>query len=489
MRKSMRTLEQLKFLAPNKRIVIVSGNFNIIHPGHLRLLNFAKSCGELLCIALFDNDSDNIFVNFEDRKAGLLALESVDHVERVMQEELMSFIEGLKPFAVVKGNEYAHLENPEREVLKSYGGKLILGSDEVQFSSKDLIRKEFFNKTSLSLNKLDGFLSGHNSSAEKLIDCVKKFNCSDVLIIGDVILDEYVECEPLGMSQEDPTIVVSPIDKKMFLGGAGIVAAHLASLGGSVRMITVTGKDSASKEVSKFLDQYNVAHKIIKDDSRPTIIKQRFRAGNKTLLRVNHLRNHDVGEEQVIDMLHQFIAWIDTAKCVVFSDFNYGCLPQVIVDKLSNICLSKKIPFFVDSQASSQLGDVSRFKQAELISATEREVRLALDDFKSGLQNIGNNLLAKTGVKTLFLKLGPEGMLVLSNEKKITTDSLIALNSNPKDVAGAGDALLATSVLTSMVGGTAWEAAYLGSVAAGIQVSRVGNYPISPEDLLNLLNN
>ena len=73
--------------------------------------------------------------------------------------------------------------------------------------------------------------------------------------------------------------------------------------------------------------------------------------------------------------------------------------------------------------------------------------------------------------------------------KKIVTDSLVALNSNPKDVAGAGDALLATSVLTSMVGGTAWEAAYLGSVAAGVQVSRVGNYPSSTEDLLSLLNN
>ena len=254
-------------------------------------------------------------------------------------------------------------------------------------------------------------------------------------------------------------------------------------------MITVTGRDGNSNQVSRFLDQYNVQHKIITDDSRPTIIKQRYRAGNKTLLRVNHLRNHDVGDEQVVEMLHQFIGWIDTVKCVVFSDFNYGCLPQVIVDKLSKICGDKKIPFFVDSQASSQLGDVSRFKHAELISATEREVRLALDDFKSGLQNIGNNLLACTGAKTLFLKLGAEGMLVLANEKKIVTDSLVALNSNPKDVAGAGDALLATSVLTSMVGGTAWEAAYLGSLAAGIQVSRVGNYPLSTEDLLSLLNN
>ena len=282
----MRTIEQLKKMVTGQRVVLVSGNFNIIHPGHLRLLNFAKSCGEILVIALFDNDSDNIFVNFEDRKAGLLALESVDHVERVMQEELMDFIEILKPFAVVKGNEYARLENPEKRVLKSYGGKLILGSDEVQFSSKDLLQKEFFNKTPLNLNKFDGFLAGHNTSVEKLVDCVKRFGQLDVLIIGDVILDEYVECEPLGMSQEDPTIVVSPIDKKIFLGGAGIVAAHLASLGGSVRMITVTGRDGNSNQVSRFLDQYNVQHKIITDDSRPTIIKQRYRAGNKTLLRV-----------------------------------------------------------------------------------------------------------------------------------------------------------------------------------------------------------
>ena len=65
----MRTIEQLKKLATGQKVVLVSGNFNIIHPGHLRLLNFAKSYGDILVIALFDNDSDNIFVNFEKLKS------------------------------------------------------------------------------------------------------------------------------------------------------------------------------------------------------------------------------------------------------------------------------------------------------------------------------------------------------------------------------------------------------------------------------------
>ena len=106
-------------------------------------------------------------------------------------------------------------------------------------------------------------------------------------MIGDTIVDEYVQCDPLGMSQEDPTIVVTPIMTNKFLGGAGIVAAHARALGaGKVSFITVTGDDESSVYVAEKLKAYGVDSKIIKDDSRPTTVKKRYRAGNKTLLRV-----------------------------------------------------------------------------------------------------------------------------------------------------------------------------------------------------------
>ena len=83
----------------------------------------------------------------------------------------------------------------------------------------------------------------------------------------------------------------------------------------------------------------------------------------------------------------------------------------------------------------------------------------------------------------MLLKLGPEGLLALTRQPDVSTDDLPALNSNPVDVAGAGDAMLAAATLVRLAGGSIWESAYMGSLAAAIQVSRVGNIPLSLESL------
>ena len=83
----------------------------------------------------------------------------------------------------------------------------------------------------------------------------------------------------------------------------------------------------------------------------------------------------------------------------------------------------------------------------------------------------------------MLVKLGAEGLVILSKENFVQTNSLTAFNSNPVDVAGAGDALLAASSLCKLVGGSIWESAYVGSLAAAAQVSRMGNVPLKIEDL------
>ena len=479
-------LEDFDSLKKYKRMVMVSGNFNILHPGHLRLLHFAKSCGDFLLVVLLKNNTGT-FVDFEDRKATLLALGSVDKVVGLEEQEILDFIGKVKPTVVVKGKEHEFSSNDERDLIQSYGGRLIFGSGEIQFSSVDLIRKEFLEPNFFILKKTDKFANKHKINFIKLMDRVNTFKGKKVLVVGDVILDEYVYCDPLGMSQEDPTIVVTPVDTKFFLGGAGIVAAHLVGLGAKASLLSVMGNDQNSNQVQEYLQNYGVDSHIVVDESRPTIRKQRFRAGNKTLLRVNHLRSHDIGGECMGEMLHNFIRTIDKTQLVVFSDFNYGCLPQVFVEKIIKICKERKIPYFADSQASSQLSDVSRFYGASCLSATEREARLSLNDFKSGLQKISENLINKANAQNVIIKLGAEGLIAISGSPEFSTDTLPALNSHPLDVAGAGDALLAASSLYHLSGGNTFESALVGSIAAGIQVSRMGNLPISIDDVLNQL--
>jgi bifunctional ADP-heptose synthase (sugar kinase/adenylyltransferase) len=120
-----------------------------------------------------------------------------------------------------------------------------------------------------------------------------------------------------------------------------------------------------------------------------------------------------------------------------------------------------------------------------MLSATEREARIALNDYRSGLQHIGNTLISKSRAKSLILKLGAEGLIALTTTDKFATDNLPTLNQRPVDVAGAGDALLAAASLCGVSGGSIWESAYLGSIAAAIQVSRIGNTPLKCEELLS----
>ena len=280
------------------------------------------------------------------------------------------------------------------------------------------------------------------------------------------------------MSQEDPTIVVTPVQSQRFTGGAGIVAGHVAGLGGKASFLSITGDDDTAQAAAQSLDAMSVAHELVRDTTRPTILKQRFRAAGKTLLRVSHLRAHDAGEEYAAQVLQAVEARLATTDVLIFSDFNYGCLPQTLVDAVAQRCREMRVPFVADSQASSQVGDVSRYKGAAMISATEREVRLAVNDFKSSIQNVANVLLDRSQAGFLIVKLGAEGLLVVTPEPRYSTSSLPALNPNPLDVAGAGDALLAAASLALSVGASPWECAYLGSVAAGLQVARVGNVPL-----------
>ena len=102
----------------NRKIVLVSGNFNIVHPGHLRLLYFAKGCGDKLIVALFHNNS-NTFVDFEDRKAALLALDTVDSVLEVNEDDLGKVLLEIKPSIVVKGKEHEVSHNLEKKILET----------------------------------------------------------------------------------------------------------------------------------------------------------------------------------------------------------------------------------------------------------------------------------------------------------------------------------------------------------------------------------
>ena len=183
---------------------------------------------------------------------------------------------------------------------------------------------------------------------------------------------------------------------------------------------------------------------------------------------------------------HVFAALVD-ADLLIFSDFNYGVLPQDLVDEISQECIKRGIMMVADSQSSSQVGDISRFKNTALLTPTEREARLALGNYEDGLVVLAEALRNKTNAQNIAITLGAEGLLIHaghSDKSQWLTDRLPALNTAPKDTAGAGDCLLVCTAMALVLGRPILESLYLGSVAAACQVGRIGNIPLTASELL-----
>lgn len=469
--------------------VFVHGKFEVLHPGHLRLLKFAKDSGAILEVGIYP-DSSGAYIVPQDLR--LEAVSSSIFVDKafILDSSPEEYIRATQPDIVVKGSEHENMPNPEADVLKEYGGKLIFSSGDSRFSSIELLRAELQDIDIASIKKPKEFYSRHHFDDEDLKSVLSRFESIKAIVIGDTIVDEYIACEALGMSQEDPTIVVSPILSEKFLGGAGIVAAHTKGLGATVSFFTVLGNDNAAFYAKEKLDEYGVKHFCYTDETRPTNLKQRFRAGNKTMLRVNHLKQHHISIEIQDQLLVDLENEIQNAQVLIFSDFSYGCLPQRMINKIIELGKRYGLIMSADSQSSSQTGDISRFTDMDLVTPTEREIRLAVDDFESGLIVISDKLRANSNPKNVFITLASEGVVInkYSSAAEFITDRLPAMNKNPKDVAGAGDSMLSTTSLALAVGADIWQAAYLGSIAAACQVSRVGNLPLQKQDILKELN-
>lgn len=476
---------------PVPRTVFVSGIFNVLHPGHVRLLRFASELGDRLVVGVLPDGlaGDVVTVSEASRLEAIQSLRMVDE-SFIIHDSVTGAIGRLRPEIVVKGREHLTQENEEVAVLNSYGGKLVFSSGDSFFSSTDLIRSEVENPRRLPVELPHEFMAHHAITRERLAEILELISEVRVLVVGDSIVDEYVSCHPLGMSREDPTLVVTPIETSKFVGGAAIVAADAASVGGYASLHSVTGSDAQAQFLAKELEGYGVEARLHSDEDRPTTTKQRWRAGGKTLLRVSHLHQDPISASQQRDFYDAVAERIGDHDVLIFSDFNYGVLPQPLVDRLTDLGRRHGAILAADSQASSQIGDISRFVGMNLVTPTEYEARVATRNFEDGLVVLADQVREKAQAGLVLMTLAEDGVFLRGGTDRLAvaaTAQLPALNRSPIDVAGAGDSLLVVASMALSTGASMYEAALLGSMAAAVQVSSTGNRPIRREALAELL--
>jgi rfaE bifunctional protein kinase chain/domain len=469
--------------------VMVTGQFNVLHPGHLRLFRFAKEQGDRLIVGVTSDEiaGDAAYISEQLRLDGAASNIYVDEAF-IINENINKIIEQRRPDIIIKGKEHENKINPELDTIRGYGGKLMFSSGEVLFTSVDLIRQEFQTQESNKyIDKPYAYMGRHAISNQKICNIITTFSQLNVAVVGDLIIDEYITCQALGMSQEDTSIVVTPIDSSKFVGGAGIVAAHAASLGANVNFFSIAGNDKEYKFANEKLQNYGVNAHLLVDQSRPTTLKKRYRSKGKTLLRVSHLHEAAISLEYQAKLFSELHELMPSLDLLVLSDFNYGCLPQTLVEQIISLAKKSNVYIAADSQSSSQVGNIARFKGVNLITPTEYEARISTRNREDGLVVLAEQLAKEVQCETVMLKMGEEGLLIHTKTDRgdsWTTDRIEALNNNPKDTAGAGDSLLISAAMALARGATVWEAACVGSVAAAVQVGQVGNKPILAKQVL-----
>ena len=497
------TLEELSAQQKERghKIVLCYGHFNVIHPGHLRFLQQAKNSGDILFAAvvsdeIFNPTNQQFKYSESDRCASVAAINSVDYVFCLTELDILESINTIKPDVFILGKEFEEERRGEVEDLiqsvRSLNGKVIFHAGETHYSSSDFL---FEDQSSIKFKRKRKFcetISALGISISELKKKVANYNNCRLLVIGDTIVDQFVACEALGMSAEAPVLVMRELEDKEFIGGASIIAGHIQALGGHCNYLSVVGNDPAANFVKRYFKDSNINACLIEDRSRPTTYKIRYMVDKQKMFRVSRLKEHRLAkdiEREIIKNLHKLS---DDCDGILVSDFVYGVVTDNILNEINNIAIKKNLKLFGDLQCSSQIGNVGKFKEFDLITPTEREARLALNNNEDGVEWIAHRLMESTNSKNLILKLGADGFIAYKgfNGEKIegASQHFPALSVNPIDTAGAGDSLISNMALGLCTGLNVMESAVLSNCVATIAVQSLGNVPVTQEKLYRFLD-
>jgi len=456
--------------------VLVYGHFRAVHLGHLRLFEYAQSLGDYLIVAIKTENNSDADIEFSETMIKSFPFT----LEVVKFKELQELLTRVNPDTVVRGQEFKNRSDQENELIRRLGIRLMFGSGSTHLSEADLssshvsevLLRESFAKYAM----LKDF------NANSLKKTLQSFPDMKVTVVGDLIVDEFIACQSIGMSQEDPLVVSTPIDTTRYLGGAGIVAAHCKALGADVNLVSLSGNDEAASWAEKNLASQGIETKFIRDQSRPTVVKQRFKNSNQTLFRLTHYRPEEAEATLQEEIYILTLKLVSDCDLLIFSDFSYGTLHPVLVSKILDQARNiDGLMTAADSQSSSQVGSLYKFRGVDLVTSTEHEARLELRNDVDGIAVLTQQLAETLKTNSVILKLGADGVLLggyKNGNEILLTDRIPSANRRAVDVSGAGDSLLAMSSLAMTAGCNLHESAFLGSLTAGIQVSRRGNVPI-----------
>lgn len=490
--RKIKTVEQLcAIIGPRprkKKVIMCHGTFDVVHPGHVRHLLYAKTKGDIL-VASLTSDEHIKKANFrpyvpEDLRAiNLAALEVVDFVIIDHQPTPLENLRIIQPDYFAKGYEYSSSgidprTQEEMQVLETYGGEVIFTPGDIVYSSSALIE---LAPPKIATEKLMALMAAEGIGFSDLNGALDKYKGIKVHVVGDTIVDSYTYCNMIGGMTKTPTMSVLFQKKVDYAGGAAIVAKHLKAAGADVTFSTVLGNDALKDFVLNDLEKAGVNVHVIIDETRPTTNKNAIVAEGYRLLKVDTLDNRSISGKNVEQLKKQISQ--NKADAVVFSDFRHGIFNRNTIPELVS-AIPADVYRVADSQVASRWGNILEFEGFDLITPNEREARFALGDQDSVVRPLARELHGRSKCKTLILKMGERGIITYRSRPLEDYRAFFAIDSFVEqvvDAVGAGDALLAYATLAMIATRNEAIASILGCMAAGVECEHDGNWPVTPE--------
>jgi rfaE bifunctional protein kinase chain/domain len=329
------------------------------------------------------------------------------------------------------------------------------------------------------------------SDRRRLAEIVAAFRDRTIVVVGDLIADEYLFGKPARISREAPVLILTYTEREVLLGGAANAAHNVHALGARVLPIGVVGRDPAGDELLALFHATGIpTDGIVTENGRPTPVKTRIMAGGyqATRQQVVRLDREPPAELMPITedaLVARLTALAERADAILVSDYGYGTVTPRVFERLRSIARRHAAVVSVDSRYQ-----LPRF--TGVTAATPNEAELAqlagapVDD-EVGVEKAGRQLLERLDARMLLVTRGSRGMALLERDG---ATSFIPIHGTDEiaDVTGAGDTVIATFTAALASGAAPADAAHLANVAGGLVVMKRGTATVSPSELAQALH-
>lgn len=315
-----------------------------------------------------------------------------------------------------------------------------------------------------------------------LIDSIASFAERRVLVVGDVMLDEYIWGDVRRISPEAPVPVVEHTGRSVRAGGAANAAANVASLGGVVSLGGAVGSDAYAGELRQALQQQGVGDFwLVADPARPTTTKTRIVAHNQHLVRIDR----ECHAELPRPLEEELVAWaadrLQTVGACVISDYAKGVISARLVQRLIKLGREAQVPIVVDPKG----GDFAKYRGATVITPNTHEAEQAVSHRLKDEASLRQGALELQGLldgASVLITRGEEGMTLF--ERGANPHHIPTAARSVYDVTGAGDTVAGALALGLAAGLSLADAALVANRAAGVVVGKVGTASVSLAELL-----